>query len=71
MFAGNRDTASFAVPSKIITGVVIFSRSIFDVSKNFAPLSDLGCLVVVRVMDSSKEETDFIASSPPIAPDGR
>ena len=71
MFAGNNFTASFAVPSKIVVFSFIFSTSISEVSKNFAPLSDFGFFVVVSVTYSSSLWTDFKASRPAIAPEGR
>ena len=70
-FFGNNLTASLAVPSKIIVSSEILSGSRFDVSKNFAPFSDLGCLIVVRITDSNSSLADFIASMPYNAPDGR
>ena len=71
MFAGKRDTASEAVPSKIVVFCEILSNFMSDVSKNFAPFNDLGCLVVVIDIESNSFFTDLIASSPAIAPDGR
>ena len=47
------------------------SFSTFDVSKNFAPLREFGCFVVVIVTDSNSCFTDLSASNPDIAPDGR
>ena len=70
-FFGNNLTASLAVPSKIIVSSEILSISRLDVSKNFAPFSDLGCLVVVMVTESNSFLADLIASMPDIAPDGR
>ena len=71
IFAGNKETASFAIPSKITVDVLISSKLISDVSKNFAPFKERGCFVVVIDIDSSSSFTDFIPSSPAIAPDGR
>ena len=71
MFAGNSFTASAASPSKIIVCFLIKSKLMLEFSKNFAPLRDFGCFVVTRVSDSSSSLTDFIASRPAMAPDGR
>ncbi len=43
MLAGNKETASFAVPSKIVVGESIASKSILEFSKNLAPLRERGC----------------------------
>ena len=71
MFFGNNLTASLAVPSKIV--VISLMSSIFNLKslKNFAPFNELGCFVVVKTTESSSPFTDFIASIPDIAPDGR
>ena len=53
MFAGNSDTASFAVPSKITVDELISSRLISEFSKNFAPFNERGCFVVVIDRDSN------------------
>ena len=71
MLAGNRETASFAVPSKIRVEETIESKLISLSSKNFAPLSERGCFVVVIEIDSSSSLIDFIPSNPAIAPEGR
>ena len=71
MFFGNNLTASLAVPSKIVDGSLISSRFILKSSKNFAPFYELGCFVVVKTTELSSFFTDFIASIPDIAPDGR
>ena len=71
MLAGNKETASFAVPSKIVVGELIASKSISDVSKNLAPLRERGCFVVVIDSDSNSSLMDFIPSNPAIAPEGR
>jgi hypothetical protein len=71
MFAGNELTASFDVPSKIIVFSEMLSISMSEVSKNFAPLRERGCFVVVKVTDSSSFCTDYRPSRPAIAPDGR
>ena len=71
IFAGKSLTASWALPSKIVVGSLIFSISSFDVSKNFAPFNDLGLFVVTKVIDSNSSFTDLIPSRPKIAPDGR
>ena len=70
-FLGNRDTASFAAPSKRTVGLEILSGSISELSKNGAPLRDAGFFVVTRDTDSSSSFTAFNASRPAIAPVGR
>ena len=57
MFAGNKETASRALPSKIIVGESIESKSISEFSKNFAPFNERGCFVVVI-------DTDPLINSP-------
>ena len=52
-FAGNRVTASRAVPSKIIVEELMESRLISEFSKNFAPFNERGCFVVVIDTDSN------------------
>ena len=71
MLAGNRETASFAVPSKIVVAEVIESRLTLEFSKNFAPLRESGCFVVVSDDESISSLIDLIPSSPAIAPDGK
>ena len=71
MLAGNSETASFAVPSKIIVDELIASKSISESSKNLAPLRERGCFVVVIDNDSNSSLIDFIPSRPAIAPEGR
>jgi hypothetical protein len=45
IFAGNKDTASFAVPSKITVGELISSKLMSEFSKNFAPFNERGCFL--------------------------
>ena len=71
IFFGNSLIASFAVPSKIVDVSFISSGLILKSSKNFAPFNEFGCFVVVKITESSSSFTDFIASIPDIAPDGR
>ena len=71
MFAGNKETASRALPSKIIVGESIESKSISEFSKNFAPFKERGCFVVVMDTDSNSFLIDLSPSKPAIAPEGR
>ena len=71
MFAGNKETASRALPSKIIVEESIESKSISEFSKNFAPFNERGCFVVVMDTDSHSFLIDLIPSNPAIAPEGR
>ena len=70
-FAGNRFTASRAVPSKIVVEELIESKLISEFSKNFAPFNERGCFVVVIDTESSSSLIDFSPSNPAIAPEGR
>ena len=69
-FAGNSETASRAVPSKITVEELIESKLISEVSKNFAPFNERGCFVVVIDTESNSSLIDFKPSNPAIAPDG-
>jgi hypothetical protein len=71
IFAGNKETASRALPSKIIFGASIESKSILEFSKNFAPFKERGCFVVVMDTDSNSSLVDLIPSNPAMAPEGR
>ena len=71
MFAGNKETASRALPSKIIVEESIESKSISEFSKNFAPFNERGCFVVVMDTDSNSFLIDLIPSKPAMAPEGR